>query len=197
MPASSSAMSRRVTFVATAVLVGLLALVGCGGDEDDASGHNDADVAFAQEMIPHHAQAVQMVRMTQDKVLDPKVAELAEGMAAAQEDEIAQMAEWLEEWGEDVPDSTMQDMGHHADPHAENMPGMMTEEQMGELAVATGPGFQTMWLEMMIEHHEGAIESARTQQEEGRYGPAVELAQEIERSQTEEIAQMEELLQQS
>lgn len=196
MPVTPSVLSRRVAGP-VALLVGLLALVGCGGDQGEESGHNDADVAFAQQMILHHAQAVQMGRMTQDKELDPEVAELAEDMAATQEGEIAQMSQWLEGWGEEVPDASMQDMGHHADPDAEDTPGMMTEERMGELAVATGPGFQTMWLEMMIEHHESAIESAGTQAEEGSYGPAVELAEEIERTQSEEIARMESLLPQS
>lgn len=201
MPASNSLLSprsRRGSLVVV-FLVSLLALAACGEDSDPVAdnGHNEADVAFAQEMIPHHAQAVQMVRMTQDKQLDPEVAELAAGMAEAQESEIAQMSQWLEEWGEEVPDASMQDMGHHADPDAPHVPGMMTEEQMGDLAVATGPGFQTMWLEMMIEHHEGAIDSARAQQEDGSFGPAIELAEEIERSQTDEIDRMRELLEQS
>ena len=117
---------------------------------------------------------------------------------AAQAPEIETMTGWLEEWGEEVPDTSMMGMDHSGMDGMEgmdmDMPGMMSSEEMAELDAATGAAFETMWLEMMIEHHEGAIEMAQAEQEDGEYAPAIALAEEIEAAQTEEIAVMEELL---
>jgi uncharacterized protein (DUF305 family) len=74
------------------------------------------------------------------------------------------------------------------------MPGMMTADDMAALEDATGAEFQAMWLEMMIEHHEGAVEMAQTQQADGQYKPAVDLAGEIITAQNKEIEAMQDLL---
>ena len=60
------------------------------------------------------------------------------------------------------------------------MPGMMTEEELADLDAASGPEFEDMWLEMMIEHHEGAIEMAKDEQADGVFQPAIDLAESIE-----------------
>lgn len=189
-----------------------LGVAACGDDtaSSDAVGtspteHNDADVAFASDMIQHHAQALSMVDLTLDRPLDPEVQALAEDIRAAQAPEIETMADWLTDWREPVPETmrdhanaghdmgdmsdTMGDMGEDAD-----MPGMMSAEDMDELENASDADFQQLWLELMVEHHEGAVEMARTQQESGRFEPAVDLAGQIVESQTAEIATMEELL---
>ncbi len=114
------------------------------------------------------------------------------------------MVDWLNEWDEDVPE-TMRDhgnAGHDMRDMSEDMegmedsdmPGMMTAEEMEELENAPKAEFQTMWLEMMIEHHEGAIEMARTEEKDGQYQPAVDLAGEIVATQTQEISTMRDLL---
>jgi len=71
---------------------------------------------------------------------------------------------------------------------------MMSAEEMAELEAASGTEFERMFLTMMIEHHEGAIEMAQTEQEDGEYADAIALAEEIEKAQTVEIAMMNELL---
>jgi uncharacterized protein (DUF305 family) len=76
----------------------------------------------------------------------------------------------------------------------ENMPGMMTSDDMGSLEDASDADFQTMWLEMMVEHHEGAVEMAKDEQRDGQYKPAVDLAGTIVESQSAEIATMKGLL---
>jgi len=193
-------------FAVVAALATVLALAGCGGDDrptDEtrtaASGDkfNDADVAFATGMIPHHAQALSMVDLTRDRELDPEVRQLAEDIRAAQAPEIEQMTGWLTAWDEPVPE-TMRD---HANAHGgdememdSSMPGMMSEEEMSELENAPDAEFQTMWLEMMTEHHQGAIEMAEAEQSEGAFEPAVELAETIESAQQAEIELMEDLL---
>ncbi|GGD09678.1 DUF305 domain-containing protein [Nocardioides daphniae] len=200
------------SFVRTsaAALTLALTLSACGGDDDSgtrsATEHNDADVSFAQGMIPHHAQALSMVDMLQSRPLDPELETLAEQIRDAQGPEIELMADWLEEWDEEVPETMRDhvnsghDMGQGSDimeemgPGHDDMPGMMSADDFEELEEARDDAFQEMWLRMMIEHHEGAIEMAETEQEEGRFEPAIDLAGEIVESQTAEIETMQEML---
>lgn len=206
---------RRISVLALplVVLVALAGLTACSGDDvaeptagTSGTTHNAADVEFAQEMIPHHAQALVMVDMALGRTLDPEVEELMEAIRAAQGPEIEEMADWLVEWGEEVP-ATMRDHahggGHDRDEETmaermegldHDMPGMMGPDELEELDGSADDRFQEMWLTMMIAHHEGAIEMAQRQQEDGQYGPAIALAESIETSQTEEIELMEELL---
>ncbi|MBG6095910.1 DUF305 domain-containing protein [Nocardioides sp. WG-D5] len=204
----------RATWAAAGLAV-LLTLSGCGGSEEakapqelSETEHNKADVAFATDMIQHHAQAMAMVDLTMDRTLDPEVQELADAIRAAQSPEIETMSSWLQEWGEEVP-STMRDHvngGHegHGDEDSSmsdsmegmdtDMPGMMSAEDMDSLENASDAEFQDMWLEMMIEHHEGAVEMSETEQGEGRFKPAVDLAGTIIENQSTEIDTMEKIL---
>jgi uncharacterized protein (DUF305 family) len=201
----------RTTRALAALTVGLaLILAGCGSDPETAaseSDHNDADVAFASGMIQHHAQALSMVDLTMGRELDPKVQKLTEEIRAAQAPEIETMADWLDEWDEPIPATVrdhvnsedqgghdMGDKGGGSDDTGMDMPGMMSEEAMAGLEGASGAEFQDMWLSMMIEHHEGAVEMAQTEQADGKYQPAIDLAKDIETSQTAEIATMQGLL---
>jgi uncharacterized protein (DUF305 family) len=205
-------MSHRFTRALGATLLAAslaTSLVACGDDEAgttatelSATEHNEADVAFARDMVQHHAQAVAMVELTRERDLDPEVAQLAEGIRDAQVPEIETFSDWLGEWDEEVPPTMLDhanaghgsgDMSETMEDMDDAMPGMMSGADMDALQDAGGD-FQTMWLEMMIEHHEGAIEMARTEQQDGRYRPAVELAAEIEESQGAEIETMRDLL---
>ncbi|MFI8090935.1 DUF305 domain-containing protein [Streptomyces sp. NPDC086080] len=164
------------------------------GAEDTAGAHNDQDVSFAQGMIPHHQQAIQMSRMAAGQASSAEVKDLAARIEKAQDPEIGTMSGWLESWGEDVP-SSMPGMDHgggHSDDSG--MPGMMDIEDMDELMEASGKGFDTMFLTMMVEHHEGAVEMATTEKDKGRYGPAKELADDIITAQNAEIEEMNKLL---
>lgn len=204
----------RATWAAAGLAV-LLTLSACGGsDEAEApqklseTEYNKTDVTFASDMIQHHAQALSMVDLTMDRNLEPEVQELADSIRAAQSPEIETMSGWLQQWGEEVP-STMRDHvngGHegHGDEDSsmsdsmegmeDDMPGMMSGEDMDALENASDAEFSDMWLKMMIEHHEGAIEMAETEQGEGRFKPAVDLAGTIVEAQTAEIDTMEKLL---
>lgn len=202
----------RRALAALGILTVLLGAAACGADDDrqdvtrNSAEPNEADVAFASDMIQHHAQALSMVDLTRGRELNPAFGELVEAIQAAQAPEIETMTTWLTEWGEEVP-ATMRDhvnSGHGSAPGAgmegmdhgdmADMPGMMTAEQMQELADAPAGAFEDLWLTMMIEHHEGAVEMARTELDEGSYGPARELAQTIIDTQESEIEQMRELL---
>ena len=207
-------MKRSKTLAAAATAAALLfTLTACGDDspagnaqaEQTASNgdvFNQADVDFATAMIPHHSQALVMVDLTRGRSLSPGLESLTEDILAAQSPEIEQMVDWLTAWDQPVPE-TMRDhanaedhgmSGHDMDQSDPAMPGMMTEEQLTELEAARGQEFQTMWLQMMIEHHQGAIEMAKDEQADGVFAPAVKLARSIETSQQAEIETMQGLL---
>lgn len=192
----------------------MLALAGCGDDSatngpqatqtaTNGDVFNDADVEFATSMIPHHAQALTMVDLTRGRDLSPEVARLAEEIQAAQGPEIETMVGWLNDWGKPVP-GTMRDHGSGEDMGGHDMgdmgdtdssmPGMMSDQEMADLEAASGQDFEDMWLQMMIRHHEGAIEMAGDVQRSGMFEAAMELAEAIETSQQAEIEQMRDLL---
>ncbi len=173
---------------------------GAGTSVEESTDHNQADVTFASEMIPHHAQALVMTDMTAGRELDKELTALVEDIRAAQAPEIELMVDWLQEWGEPVPE-TVRDHAHgghdgdSGDPgDMPAMDGMMSEQQLGELEGASGTAFEELWLEMMVEHHEGAVAMAETELAEGSFQPALDLAGEIAASQSDEIALMERLL---
>ena len=193
----------RTTRVIGALSVGLaLTLSACGSGDSTSDqtsqsasvDHNDADVAFASDMLQHHAQALTMVDLTEGRPLDPAVQQLADDIRAAQAPEIETMTGWLGDWDETVPD-TSGSMGSMGGMEMDSsMPGMMSADEMTSLENAADAGFQTMWLEMMLAHHEGAVEMAKTEQADGQYQPAIDLAGSIVSSQSKEIATMKGLL---
>lgn len=176
---------------AAAALGTALALTACGQAPEEAPGassgqqeqHNEADVTFAQMMIPHHEQAVEMADLADDSAGE-EVGQLSEEIRDAQGPEIEQMQQMLQDWGAD----SGEDMDHSG------MAGMLSDEQMEELAASEGEEFDTLFLELMIEHHEGAVDMAETVLEEGNAPEAQQLAGEIVQTQEEEVEQMRTML---
>lgn len=177
----------------------ILTVASCSDTDTRSDGDqfNDADVAFAQDMIPHHQQAIEMAELATERAQDPEVKVLADGIIASQDREIDTMTDWLEAWGEDVS-STSGGTDHgdmaHGDMGNGDMTGMMSEEDMNALEKATGAEFDHMFLTMMMEHHQGAIEMSQTEQAEGESPDAIALAKTIESDQESEIDKMETLL---
>ena len=151
--------------------------------------HNAADVAFASDMIPHHAQAVEMADLALATATDAQVRSLATAIKGAQDPEIATMTGWLKEWGSPVPATGSAHMGGSGHGGM-TMTGMMSEDEMASLEHATGADFDRMWVEMMTRHHEGAVAMARTEVGSGQSGDAKALAQRIITGQSAEIATM-------
>ncbi|UQN13976.1 DUF305 domain-containing protein [Gulosibacter sp. ACHW.36C] len=193
-------MNIRTAATAALALSAALILAGCSaGTEDDsmpgmdhgsseqAADVNDADVTFASMMIVHHEQAIEMsdIVLAKDDV-DPEVMALAEAIKTAQGPEMEQLQGWLDDWGVS-PDEHEMDGMDHGD-------GMMSEEDLAALEAAGGAEASRLFLEQMIVHHEGAVEMAQTQVDEGSDPDAVELAQTIIDAQTAEIQEMEDLL---
>ena len=147
---------------------------------------NSADVTFAQMMIPHHEQAVQMSDdLLAKEGIDQSVIDLATEIKAAQEPEITLLKDWLTAWGED--DSSMSGMDGGSD-------GMMSDDDMMALHDASGVGASTLFLEQMTVHHEGAVAMAQLEIDDGENADARALAADIVATQTAEMAVMAELL---
>jgi len=189
------------SLASTILVVGALAFAACGGDSKSettsadsgaTSGDqfNDADVTFAQGMIPHHEQAIEMA----DIALDPtvgasaEVRDLATRIKGGQDPEIALMSGWLTAWGKPL---TM-DMGDGHD--MSSMEGMMSVEEMDALGMMTDVDFDSMWMEMMIRHHEGAIVMAQTVKANGSNPDVLALADQVIAAQQAEITEMQALL---
>jgi uncharacterized protein (DUF305 family) len=162
--------------------------------------HNQADVMFAQHMIPHHQQAIEMSDMVLGKQgIDPRVTELANQIKAAQGPEIEQMQGWLKQWGSPqmpMPSAGMPGHGDMPMPSGSmpGMSGMMSEEDMTALQNAQGVEASKLFLTQMITHHEGAITMAQTEIKDGQYPAAVELATAIVTAQQKEIDTMKGIL---
>jgi len=167
----------------------------------DAQAHNDADVTFAQAMIPHHQQAVEMSDMLLAKEgIDPRVVSLAQEIKAAQAPEIETIRGWLTQWGvAGAPSMTSgmpgQDMPGHGSMPGMSGDGMMSPDDMTALQDAQGTEASRLFLTQMIEHHKGAISMAQNEIGNGEYEPAIEMAHQISSSQQDEITSMEQLLQ--
>ncbi|CAN7352974.1 DUF305 domain-containing protein [Terrabacter sp. LjRoot27] len=152
------------------------------GASTTGSAQAPGDVMFAQMMIPHHEQAVEMADLALEKAgTSSAVRDLARQIRAAQAPEIATMTGWLQQWG--APTSASGHMDHGVD-------GMMTDADMTTLADAEGEAFDRLWLTMMIAHHEGAVTMSRTVLSTTADPDVRALAQAVVAGQQREIATM-------
>ena len=152
---------------------------------------SDSDVSFAQQMIPHHQQAVEMADLALTRETSPEVKKLAEQIKAAQGPEIEMMSMWLQSWG--APMEMGEDHSGH-DMGGMDMSGMMSDDDMQALADAQGAEFDRMWLEMMIAHHQGAISMAEQVKAASSNADVTSLAGAVMTGQAEEIDTMQKLL---
>lgn len=200
-------MNFRTIGISFAAAITVATLSACGADDTMAghgmsttnppaasgtqNGQNDRDVTFAQEMIPHHAQALEMAELVPDRGENAQVRDLAERIRKAQDPEINQMRDMLARWGATAPTTSA---GAHGGGH-EGKPGMMSADEMTKLGQVRGAEFDKLWLGMMIRHHEGAIEMAKDELAKGSDTEAKALAQKIIDGQQAEITEMQDLIQ--
>ncbi|SDZ45486.1 Uncharacterized conserved protein, DUF305 family [Micromonospora pattaloongensis] len=149
--------------------------------------YNTLDVWYLRMMIPHHTQALQMAALAPDRAADPKVLAVAERIKASQAPEILQMRAWLDARGLTLDDPK----GGH--DHG-TMRGMQSPERMKELAAAKGAAFDRLFIAMMTEHHEGAIEMSTNVLKVGWDITIQELANSVATEQAVEIGRMGALL---
>ncbi|MEU0117893.1 DUF305 domain-containing protein [Streptomyces bobili] len=193
------------------VAAGALFLSACGDNGDDMSGmehgsgnssasasaaadagstgFNDADVAFAQMMIPHHQQALAMARLADGRASDSEVKEIVAKIEQAQDPEIRTMQGWLKSWNQPTAAvGSMPGMDHGSGD------GMMSDGDMEHLKGMKGAEFDKMFADMMIEHHNGAITMAEGEQKNGEYAGAVKMAGAIVEGQSAEVKQLQSIL---
>ncbi|MFI5778054.1 DUF305 domain-containing protein [Nocardia sp. NPDC051570] len=195
----------RITLAGTGIAAALL-IAGCANGNDSAptttapmSGmdhgtsssatrgdFNDADVSFLQMMYPHHAQAVDMANLVPTRSQNQQLIALAANVEKAQAPEMQRISDLLRAFGKPAPAATM---GH-------DMPGMMSHDQMTTLQNSTGPEFDRLWMQMMIDHHRGAIDMSNAELSGGANPDAKTLAQQIITAQQAEIQQMRTMLNQ-
>jgi uncharacterized protein (DUF305 family) len=210
-------MWKRAILIGTGAVAALV-IAGCSSDDSTAghsaghessaatsatakpsvADHNDADVMFAQQMIPHHQQAVEMSDVVlARKGVDPRVTDLATAIKAAQGPEITEMQGWLGQWG-DPPMPPMESGeghgGHDMGGMSGDAMGLMSDEEMAALKNADGAEASRLFLTGMIGHHEGAIDMAQNEIKDGKFAPAVDMARTIVKTQQEEIDTMKGLL---
>jgi uncharacterized protein (DUF305 family) len=165
---------KRMIFVIAALL-----LTSCASSENTGAEYSAQDIMFAEMMIPHHEQAIEMSDLALATSQDPEVLALATQIKNAQAPEIDQMKSWG---------------GSHMGSHAGHMmDGMLTDEEMQMLSKAMGKEFDRLFLEGMIKHHEGAIEMAEMVVDSTNQEVST-LANAIIATQKEEIQSMKELL---
>lgn len=192
-----------------AVLIAASAAAGCAGTQTTQGApvpavaqpspteqFNDTDVQFLQQMIVHHQQALMMARMAAQRAADADVKQLAVDIEQEQTAEIEQMSTWLRQWGKPVPSmgpgmvmpSISPRMGHGM------MPSMGPMPDMGRMQNMTGEQFDRMFLQMMIAHHEGAVQMAKAEIANGANPATKQLAEKIQIGQTAQIEQMRQML---
>ncbi|MFV9454963.1 DUF305 domain-containing protein [Rhodococcus sp. NM-2] len=232
-------MKKKSLAAGAAAVAALVALTACSNSSTDqsaqsstaasvtattasADAHNQADVTFAQQMIPHHAQAIEMsdVVLAKDGI-DPRVTDLANQIKAAQGPEIERLQGWLTEWGQSsmpmttsgmmTPGQSMPMATSGMMTPGQSMPmsmpgmempgdsgmgmsGMMSAEDMTALQNAQGVDASRLFLTQMITHHQGAIAMAQTEIDSGQYPDAIAMARTIADTQQQEITTMQTIL---
>ena len=193
-------MTSPTPFVAAALVLG----GGIRASAQSTPTYTQADVRFMQGMIGHHAQALAMVALIPSRTTRADLRALGERIRVSQTDEIALMKQWLRDRNQQIPEmSHAHDMSGHAMPMSgmpmsdSLMPGMLTPQQMADLANASGSEFEALFLKDMIQHHEGAL--TMVAQLLGTTGSGQEpevfrFAAEVDTDQRAEIARMNALL---
>jgi uncharacterized protein (DUF305 family) len=169
--------------------------------------YTTADVRFMQGMIGHHAQALAMTALIPTRSSRQDIRMLGQRITVSQKDEIAMMQQWLKDRHQQVPAGNAQPGRHTMAGNSMNMPGMamsdtlmpgmLTSEQLAELAKTTGDEFDKLFLADMIRHHEGAlvmVKSLLGTTGSGQEAEVFRFASEVDTDQRAEIARMNALL---
>ena len=153
------------------------------GSNSNNSSYSSNDIMFAQMMIPHHQQAIDISNLAMKSSQDAELIELAKIIARDQAAEIKQMKAWLVDAG------ASEDMGHSMD----GMGGMLSDEELTALSAATGKEFDVLWLKGMTEHHDGAIHMTQMI-EDAQNADIKAFGTKVIKDQSEQIDQMKKML---
>jgi uncharacterized protein (DUF305 family) len=183
-------LSVRMRVTAALAVLAATVVTACGESASSPGRHNAADVSFAQNMIPHHQQAVDLSAMVPSHTTNRKLIVLAEEISSDQRAEIDMLQDLLAEWGQPLAP----DHGSHHEHGGMGVDGMVDAATMTELQSLTDADFDVLWLRSMIRHHRGAIAMAQPEIAQGENPRAVRMAKIIVEWQQYEIARMTSLL---
>ena len=193
----------RIALSATAAIAALV-LSACGSQDKDASGQsgdsgampgmttsaagsdasfNDADVAFAQMMIPDHQMTAKMAELAQRKAAGKELKTLAGQMLEGQQEAATKLQGWLKTWGKPAT----------SDMAGMTMPGAMSDKDMTMLESMKGMDFDMMFAQMMVKHHEGSIQMAKDEEAKGASDEAKAMAAEMVKTRQAELEQLRKL----
>ena len=185
----------------------------------EEQGHNEADVDYLVMMIEHHSQALEITDLVAERHEREGIEGIADRIAAAQEPEITAMESWLEEnvlaparenpahqnfCGLDGEGGEGDEGGHHSedgdvaecvlDADHDEMEGMVSDEDLERLEAAEGEEFDELFVELMSEHHRGAVSMAEDVMADGSDQQVLEMANDLIAEQNTEISRMERIL---
>lgn len=179
-----------------ALVVAVLALGGCGQDAEPAGAPppspsataasgavNAADVMFAQMMVAHHRQGIEIVTLTDTRAESPEVKRLAAAIKTTQTAERETMAGWLRTWGKPPTADASAHAAHGGMPGTSNV-------EIRSVKAKSGGDFDRAFLNMLIAHQDDAIQMARSETAGGSDAQAKAMADRIEKSRSAQITQM-------
>lgn len=194
-----------------ATLSALFLLAGCGGDGETSgdatpgsqipetpvitgapAGYNAADRTFAETMVPHHKQAIDLSTMASERSADPELLTLAGEIVATQQPEVNILNVFLVQWNEN-PDAQT-DPGSGDDPGEPSIPGMVDEATVAKLESLRGPEFDKLWLQSMIGQLQGGVAIADDEVANGANVDAVAVARTMTAGLQARIAQIKKML---
>ncbi|MFC9966450.1 MULTISPECIES: DUF305 domain-containing protein [Nocardia] len=164
------------------------------------------DVGFAQDMATHHNQAVEMSATALEHAVDPAVRTLAFDVLTSQQSQLGMMRGWLMLWNQPISAEQPMRWMSPADPHAAGsehkmpeqesmrMPGMATTEELAELRRARGTAFDTLYLQLLLRHHEGGLTMARAARDTATVAAVATLAKQIDTAQSAESQALRDML---
>lgn len=158
--------------------------------EESGPPHNSADVTFAQAMIPHHQQALALAALVPDRSTNPEIVKIAAGIAAQQEPEMTAMRAMMIQWQVE-PAGTPH---HGGAAGSANQDGMVDDATMAKLKTLKGAQFDTLWLQSMISHHQGAVAMAKVEIADGESKDMKVMANNIVITQEAEIGELKQIL---
>ena len=158
--------------------------------DDQSPPHNSADVTFAQGMIPHHQQALALAALVPDRSTNPEVVKIAAGIAAQQEPEMTAMRAMMIQWQVDPAEAAHQG----GTDGSGNQHGMVDDATMAKLKTLKGAQFDTLWLQSMISHHQGAVAMAKVEIADGESQDMKVMANNIVITQEAEIGELKQIL---
>lgn len=153
--------------------------------------HNGADTLFVRAMIAHHVQAIRMADLALQRADDERVRDVARTIKFKRPDEVEQLREWLDAWGETTRGMPDRASDKDTSEHPTGTSAMISEAAIGEVTDSEQHCFDRLWLQMMIQHHERAVGASKTEQADGCSPDATRLARQVELAQVRVVTRMQ------